>query len=208
MARVYRLTIKGHQSNGALFEPSLHYQTDLSFIGDEPDPDDVASGLWTLLGTQFRAITPTDATVDEVIAVEEVLKPAVATGGAHAVNAAGTWTPTGGQQSFGVAPVINRHTATRSRSARGWFFGPSPGYATLSGATGWQQSGTYWTNLAALAAKLDDSYDLGTIDITHVHPVVYSRTRHERGQTPYVFRVTSGSVNPQVRWLKSRLSSP
>ena len=60
----------------------------------------------------------------------------------------------------------------------------------------------------ALAAKLDDSFDLGSIIITHVNPVVYSRTRRLRGESTWTFKVTSATANHQVRWLKSRLTAP
>jgi hypothetical protein len=66
----------------------------------------------------------------------------------------------------------------------------------------------YQTKLAAFAAVLDDSFNLGTIDITHVNPVVYSRTRHQRGEDPHAFRVTSATANTKAHWLKTRMSTP
>jgi hypothetical protein len=206
MARTYRATVKAHYGNGILIEPSLHYQTDLSFIGDEPDPSDVAGGIWTLIGTAFLACCHSTIHVDELIVAEEVLKPDLGAAGSHIVNQDGTFSSGSSTIPHALAAVVNLHTATRSKSARGWCMMPSPLVAAALATDLW--TGTYLTALQTLAALLDNSFDMGTIDITHVNPVVYSGTRRKRGEEPWTFRVTSSTVNPQTRWLKSRLSNP
>lgn len=207
MARTYRTTLRCTNGAGTLFEPTLHYQTDLTFIGDEPSPSDVAAGVNTLLGTAFRACFTSAITLHEVIVAEEVLPPAVGTGGAHTVELAGTLPAgTGNQLPDGASVVINRHTETRSRSARGWLHLPSPLWSSQLAGNVWQNS--YVAICQNFADLLDNSFDLGTVDITHVHPVVYSRTRHQRGQTPYTFRVTSATANHSYKFLRSRQSTP
>jgi hypothetical protein len=186
--------------------PSLHYQTDLTFVGDEPDPHDVAQGAWGVFGTQFLALCPPTFTVQDVLALEEVLKPDVPTGGSYLVNTAGTLSVSNTNEPKGVVPIINLRTGISSRSARGHCALPGP---IDTGAF----AGGKWNSIVlaaynAFAAKLDDSFDLGTIDITHVHPVIYSRTRRARGDTPWTFRVTSAAANPTPHWLRSRMSSP
>lgn len=208
MARVYRVTIRAHHSNGALIEPSLHYQTDVPTTGDEPNPDDVAAGAWTLLGTAFKACCHSSITVDDVVAAEEVLKPDIGVGGAHTVNQVGTMSSASASETHGLVAVINRHTGIRSRSARGWLMMPSPCLTDQTNGDAWAASGTYKLALDAFALLLDNSFDLGSILVTNVNPVVYSRTRRARGESPWVFRVTSATVNPQARFLHSRLSVP
>jgi hypothetical protein len=207
MARVYKAVFNCSLTDGSLILPTLHYQTDLSFIGDEPSPTSVAGGISTLLQAAFRACIPSAVTLHAISVTEEVIKPAVATGGSVNVELGGTLAAgSGNSLPNGCTVLINRHTETRSRSARGWFHMPCPINSSHVNGNNWGASIT--TPCNSLAGLLDDSFDLGTVDITHVHPVVYSRTRHQRGQEPYTFRVVNASVNPKVKWLRSRMSSP
>ena len=206
MARTYRITIRCHHANGVLVEPNLHYQTDVPIEGSEPDPGDVAGGVWDVIGTAFRACMHQETMVDEVIAAEEVVPPAI---GVAASRTIGLFGSNNGDQiaiSHANVPLFNRHTNTRSRSARGWFFMSSPLSNSVLAGNNWTNA--YQTTLGGLAALLDNTFQLGSIIITHVNPVVYSRQRHHQGLTPYTFTVTKGSANPEARWLKSRLSSP
>lgn len=206
VARIYRVTIKGHYSNGALLEPSLHYQTDVPDLGEEPEPNDVASGVWTLLGTAFKNLQNNSTVIDEVIAAEEVLKPDIGVAGTHVVGQNGTATATAPDISHGLSAVINLHTATRSRSARGWCkVGCDLVHSSIVGDN-W--AAAYKATLDAFAALMDNTFELGTLQITTVRPVIYSKTRREKGFSPYAFHVTSGTANPQVRWQRSRLSVP
>lgn len=207
VSRVYRCTFRGSFSNGALAMPSVHYQTDLPDLGSEPDPADVAQGVWNLLGTAFLACCHTSYTVTSVDAVEEVLKPDVAAGGSYPIVAGGGMLSGTAGLSHAQAAVIDLHTETRSRSARGWLKMPSPLVNTnLSGDT-WHSG--YVALLQSFAALLDNSFDIGDPPFnTHVNPMVYSRTRRKRAEEPWVFRVKTATVNPQARWQRSRLSVP
>lgn len=206
MARTYRATIKCLQPGGVLCEPSLHYQTDLATGADEPDPADVADGIWSVIGTTFKAAVSSSTLIQELLVVSEELPPDLAVGASKVINEVGTGATGSPDAPEGMVPVINLHTAVRSRSSRGWLMLPGP---LLKGAI----DGNFWATgfqsaYNAFAAVLDNSFDLGTVIITHVNPVVYSRTRRQRAQTPYTFKVTSATANHQVRWLKSRLTAP
>jgi len=207
VARTYRATIRCHDTvTLALIEPTLHYQTDVAPAGSEPDPNDVASGIWGVIGTAFRAASPTVCMVDALDVVEEVIPPDVAVGGTFAVNALGTLATANQFLSRGTCLGVNIHTATRSRSARG--FVHLAGCLSSSYAGGQTLGGAYLTAAQAFAALLDNSFDLGVVLPTHVNPVVYSRTRRARGESPYTFQVTSATVSPVVRYLRSRDSTP
>jgi hypothetical protein len=67
---------------------------------------------------------------------------------------------------------------------------------------------SYVASVQGFADQLDNSFDLGSLFPTHVNPVVYSRTRHKRGLTPYAFRITSALANEQPTWLRRRLTTP
>ena|SRR5215467_4279201 len=206
MARTYRATIKGSHNVGILVEPTLHYQTDLTFIGDEPDPHDVAAGIWTRIGSNLLAISPADVTYTSVDVAEQVLPPDIGAAGTYNISSGvGTYTADG-HLPYATVPVINLHTATASRSARGWCHPASPRQSAAVNNSLW--TSTFLALLQSFADTLALGFDLGTIDITHVNPVVYSRTRHKRSESPYTFKVTAAKANPQIRWLRSRLSSP
>jgi hypothetical protein len=187
-------------------QPTLHYQTDVPISGSEPDPSDVASGIWGLVGATLKATAANDVTFTSVDVAEQLPPGQIGAAGTFAISSGqGTVVPNS-QLPYATVPLINLHTGVASRSSRGWVHLTSPRLSTYVGNDVW--TAAYLNLLNLFGATLDDSFDLGTLQITHVNPVVYSRTRHLRGQTPFTFRVKSASANPQVRWLRSRLSSP
>ena len=199
--------MKAHDNDTlALIQSTLHYQTDVPPAGDEPAPDDVANGIWGVIGTAFLAASPTNCHVDTVDVLEMVLPGGAPVGGTKVVNANGTQVTTNKFMSRGTCLGVNLHTAVRSRSSRGFMH--LPGALDTSYAGGQTWGGGYLTHANTLAALLDDSFDLGAVLITHVNPVVYSRKRHVDGLSPFAFRVTSATVNPMVRYLRSRDTTP
>ena len=206
MAKPWKVTIRGSYSDGTLAYPSVHMLTDVPTGGDEPTGSEIASGTWGVFGTEYKAICPTTFTIHEVVATECVLAPAIGDAGSHSVEQAGTLAGTDSAMPRSVVPLINLHTNVSSKSARGWIF--LPGSGDTSKLTGRTWGTTMKTALDALAAKLDDSFDLGSLFITHVNPIVYSRTRHKAGLEPHTFKVTSATTSTKVHFLRSRDSNP
>jgi hypothetical protein len=126
-----------------------------------------------------------------------------------ALETPGLYPLAGGKLSHALVPVINFHTATRSRSARGWQMLAGPRREADCAGDNWDQTTAYWSALQSYAALLEDhlTYTVAPIG-TILRPVVYSRKRHHANTSPWTFDVTSATVNPQSRWLKSRLTSP
>lgn len=206
MAATYRATIKGHHSTGILVQPTLHYQTDVPTAGSEPDPGDVAAGIWTLVGATLKATAANDVTFTSVDVAEQLPPGQIGAAGSFAISSgSGTVVPNS-QLPYATVPLVNIHTGVASKSSRGWVHLASPRLSTYVGNDVW--TAAYLNLLNLFAATLDDTFSLGTLQITQVNPVVYSRTRHLRGQTPFTFKVKSASANPQVRWLRTRLTSP
>lgn len=204
--RIYRATIKGRHGNGVLCQPTLHYQTDVPIAGDEPDPSDVAAGIWTVIGTTLKGISPNDLIWTSLDVAEQVLDPAIGAAGSSTITGGSGVVIPDSKLPYACVPVINLHTGVASKSSRGWVHGP--GCRTGGNMSGDSWTGAFQSTLQNFANTLKTSFDLGTLQITHVNPVVYSRTRHLRGADPWSFKVTSATTNPQVRWLRSRLSSP
>jgi hypothetical protein len=209
VARSYRCTFFCRDlDDGTVIQPSLHYQTDLATGGDEPDGADVATGVWGVVGQEFLNCTPSRVEVDGlVVRSEEVPGSGVLpTEGFHSVGLQGNLAVLEGDLPRELVALVNIHTNVGSRSARGYITLPGPygeGYLTLK-----QWAGAYATAGHAFAAKLDDSFSLGTVQAADVHPVVYSRTRRLKGFAPWTFRVTSGTFNLRPHWRRSRGTSP
>jgi len=206
MSRVYKLTFKCAHDDGTLSMPSVHYKEDVPAGGDNNDPSQLASVVWTHVGAQFKACFTSSTSVKEVLALEETVAPTIGVAGAHTVNEAGTLTGSGDSMPQGCVPLINIHSNTRSRSARGWFHMPSPRLADRVSANVWDS--TMLSILNSLCGVLDDSISEGGTFPPTLVPVVYSRTRAVRAQDPFAFDVVSLSVNPKVHWLRSRMTSP
>lgn len=205
MSRVYRATIRADRG-GILEYSSLHYQTDVPPLGGEPDPDDVANGVWGVIGTQFLALCPTTTHVTDLVVTEETLSPDIGAQGVYTINQDGILSVGSSELPTGICPVVRLRTATHSRSARGWTRPPGPRNATHINGNVWAT--TYKTTLDAYAAVLDNSFDLGSVTPTHVNPVVYSRTRRLIAAEPWTFRVTAGDASPVPHWLRSRMTLP
>src|SRR5580765_4917410 len=127
MARVYRATIRGHYTDGTLVQPSLHYQTDLDAGQNEPDPSDVAGEIWAHIGAAVTTLWPTIVILDELVVAEQVLKPNIGVAGSHNLGFAGGLPVASEDLPRELVGIINLHTGTSSRSARGYTTLPGGG---------------------------------------------------------------------------------
>jgi hypothetical protein len=205
MSRIYRATIRCHKG-GILIEPSLHYKVDVPAGGSEPPPNDVAGDIWGHIGAAFKENTPTDVSIDELVVTERVIPPDIGAAGSFVIALAGTLPAAANDLPVGLVPVINIHSAVSSRSARGWVHLPSPQRSDYCQLNTW--SSTYQTLLGAFCSDANDSFDMGGVFPPTLVPVVYSRTRHLRGEDPFSFDVTTMTVNPTPKWLRSRMTAP
>jgi hypothetical protein len=209
VARTYRATFFCKDlDDGTIVQPSLHYQTDLSTAGEEPEAGDVASGIWAVVGQAFLNATPSRVSCDGLVVRSEEIPGSgiLPAEGFHSVGLPGNLAVVEGDLPRELVAICNIHTNVGSRSARGYITlsGPySEAYVTLK-----QWAGAYATAGHAFAALLDNSFSLGTIQPADVHPVVYSRTRRIKGFTPYTFRVSSASFNLRPHWRRSRGTTP
>jgi hypothetical protein len=209
MARIYRFSYIGFDAAGVEYVNSWHYQTDLPGpTADEPATGDVINAIDGKLRTAYKNCLPSTITVNSAELREEVLPHTGAIGVADSLNINQPGTGgTDGKLPNAVTAIIKLRTDTASRSARGYVAMPSPLISTALSAAG-RWTGTFAANLQTLAALFDDVMDLGLIDVTHLNPVVYSRTRRERGFEPYTFKVVEGIVRDKPSWRRSRMSAP
>lgn len=166
----------------------------------------MAHDIWIHLGVQFVACFPASITVHELVVSEQVLKPDIGVVGAVALNSSGTLAGSGDAMPTGLVPLVNLHTNVHSKSARGWLHLPSPVFSEFVNRNDWKAA--YKDAVAGLLELIPTGFDMGTFLPTHVNPVVYSRTRHTRGQSPYTFHLSNATLNSQPHWLRSRMDIP
>lgn len=208
MARVYKTTFMCHDGGGILYQPGLHYQTDLSAGGSEPDPDDVANAIWGQVGIPFQQATATAIFCDELVVTEQVLKPAIGVGGAHPVASGGLLALGDTKLPGAMSALLSWHTNVHSRSARGHTFMPNP-FNSLDLAANGVWSTTFLAQLQGFANACLGHFTVGSAPFeTTIRPIVYSRTRHVRGETPFTFEVSGVTVRSQPHWLRSRTTAP
>lgn len=207
---IYRFTFAGHYTDGVQTRNSLHYVTQPPALGEEPNVADVLDLLDTELTTVYNNCMPGNHFLDSE-SLSEMVAPSSGDVPAGAEKSKGGLvggiSSGDGHMPEAITAIIALRTGVPLRSARGYVALPSPiGSAYLNSSAEW--TGTYLAALNALAAKLDDDYELGTVAVTSVIPVVYSRTRHARGFDPPWFQVQAGVVRQKPSWRRSRTTAP
>jgi len=195
----------------------VHYQTDVPVLGSEPSADTVlnvilnhysssghnmikfVNAMWNQSGlSKARVVEEVSPTSDDIPEQSEEALALVGTLGAPGSDL--------------VPPAMSVWhkftTATPSRSSRGGTHVPPYQSASALGTTGeWATSGTPWTAQLALAAAILDAMEDVFQTTGDVNPVIYSRTRRARGQSPFVFALTGVSPSSKVRWVRRRDNS-
>lgn len=215
MSKIWRFELESQDTtNGALGLSHVTYQTDVPLAGSEPSAAVVLDKIlghfsssghnmskWTIVMknqvklVRARVREEVDPAGDDIGEIAE-----------EGLNLSGTnGSETGDRLPSAMCIWLSYKTATASRSARGGTHLPPEMDADHLDSSGlWDSTivtGASWLALAAsILDTLDDVFD-ATGDI---NPVVYSRTRRSRGQSPYVFPITSVSISSRPRWLRRR----
>ena len=207
---IYRWSIKGRYASGVATVTSLHFVTQPPALGDEPSAGDVLNAINTGLWTLYHNCLPTSWT-EESTEVSEMLSPldltTVPRGHVNAGSGAGTFSEGDHILPEALCAIVALRTGVPRRWARGYIAMPSPkNSGALTDKGRW--AGSYLTNLQALASHLDDDYSIGTVSVTSVIPVVYSRTQHARGADQPWAQVEAGVVRGDSRWRRTRTTAP
>lgn len=207
---IYRVSFKGHFDDGVLTVNSLHYVTQPPLEGSEPAAQDVCqllkdewAPLWINANTGAWHFSSVDLT-EMVNPLDVNATPRAAT---VAVTNGGALPATGDKLPEALCGIVSLRTEVARRWARGYVAMPSPRASSyLDASANW--TGGYLTALQAIAAKVDDDYEIGTVSVTSVIPVVYSRTQHLRGADQPWAQVSAGVARTKPKWRASRLSAP
>jgi len=146
----------------------------------------------------------------DVIVVTEKLTTAAIDGGqvpeqsSAVLNLQGQRTGTGDQLPESMCVLCSFHTNAATRSGHGRFFLPGQQFASELDPTGhWDQTGL--DTIRPLAQSMIEEVHVGDALTGHTFsPVVYSRTRHNKGADLYYFSIESYTLHPEVHWLRSR----
>lgn len=206
--KVWRLVFESVTPGGVVCINHLHFQTDGEVGATEPTASALLTRLDTEFRTLYRAALAEEDTLRSLALREEVRGSDVPAPGADvAVNLLGTLATSVNDLPDAMCLIISKKTGIPLRSARGYLALPSPrSSGHLDSTRSWW--GGYLTAATALAAKLDDSYDVGTFPDVTLNPVVYSRTRHEAGRDDFTFKITTAIARPTPHWRRSRMTAP
>jgi hypothetical protein len=217
---VVAVTFKSVLPQGQLCVNTIHYEIEDATIVEwnKPSMDARADAVYNTMGTEYRALLPNTATL-QTVTVKQCLHPGssdIPQEAVKVVNALGTRSSITFDLKPALCAVVDLKTSFASRSGRGWLFAP-PAFTSgaLSGSALGNFStaaGSYYLAVQAWAAKLDDSLDMTGLGLgiggDWMRPRVYSKTRHGRDQTPFVFEISGVTVDLVPRWLRSRNTAP
>jgi len=188
----------------------VHYQWDGVTGSDEPDAENVATHIDSHASDAVKSCVREEGVLVELLVRQELEHGSPDVPGQFdvAIGEAGTlFSGTAGSMAEQEVPLLHRKTGAAVRGAKSWCFGPGPrGGATITNGL-WDTGSVPWGKWVTLAAALLGDIDIGSsvpgVDGT-LHAIAYSKSRRDRSLDPFTFRVTSVTVDPSPRWLRSR----
>lgn len=218
MANIFRYVVTvEHPASGTLCQSTVHYRTDVPLLGSEPSSEDLLDEIDQHFSTSarnmnhWRNVMSSELRVVKSAVREEVTPgsgdvPAVAE---NTYSLAGLISSAGESLPIALCPWIKMNTGQAIRSARGGTHAPPALFNFLLDTDRLWDTGTgWWTSMEALATKVADSIDNVFSETGDINPGIYSRTRRQRGQSPFFFELTGAAATRKPRWLRRRETSP
>jgi hypothetical protein len=212
MATVWRCSYESTRA-GVTVVNTFHEVARPDAGSDDPSADTVRDVLTAALNTKYRAVLPTDATLQSLTVREElppgstdIPRESVAT-----IGLAGTRTITDTNLPMSMTLLATIRTNAAVRSGHGRLFMPLPTQQNCLTAQGiWQVTNAYWIASGAFMAELNLNHNWTVLGVPsgHLATVVYSRTRRARGDAFYYFDMTAYVLRPAPHWLRSRSTAP
>jgi hypothetical protein len=203
--RTYKCALRCSRA-GVLYISTFHMQVIPESGFSDPDPNDVASGIWGHIQTEFINVTPDNMSIDDLIIDEAVNPPDIGANGSHTISVGGSLVATGNRLPDALCANINWQTGVSSRNARGWMHPPPPGGSNYINENQW--TGPYLGLVDALGAKMVGEIDFGSFFPARGTFVTFSRTRFKELQSPWYWNIQSHKTNPSAKWLRTRTTAP
>ena len=191
---------------GVLMLSTFHMQVTPETGFSDPDPNDVADGIWGHIQNEWLAVTASNISVDELVIDEQVNSPDIGANGSHVIDVAGTNPGTGGTVPDAMCALVNWQTNVSSRFARGWMH--LPALTTASHVNGNALTQSYYDTCKQLADRMVGEIDFGSFFPARGQFVTFSRTRFQERLEPHFFTITGARVNPNAKWLRTRTTAP
>jgi len=200
-----RVAFNAHNSSsGALITNVVHVEVDT--LSSPPNWGSIAGDINTWLGTQWRNILTTHDVFDSIVVTDEDYPGSTLGQGVVSLAAVGTRTTSDTDLSPGLCAIGTFKSSVAKRYARGHVFFP-PAYNSGEMIAGglWSFTSSYTIACAAW----HDQYRAGhTSGSSGYVPIIYSRTRQKRGESPFTFPIVAGIVRQGQFFLRSRTTAP
>ena len=215
MAKLFRVSFHSTSTTGVAYVSTYHYVVrPAGGFTDTGDASNLRDALSGTLPAQYRGVLPNWITVQTML-VAEVLPPGstdVPDESSFTVGLNGQQSTTGDQLPIPLCVLVGIYSNAAVRSGHGRTFYPHPGNASLLDSAGnWDMASTVFaTSYPTLLNSLKSNWTVdlsGTPDAT-ASQVIYSRTRHARGDDSYYFDVSSWTIRTVPHWLRSRATAP
>lgn len=222
MAKVWRAEFGGHNTVDSLeWMFTMHYQTDMGTGSGEPSASRVLEEILDHYGTTATNInTITGAVQASNVFTFARVREETEPGSGDLPEQAGQTLAAPGLLTFSGSDRLPTElcmwmkliTAVSSRSSRGGFHLPPAVYPPYLNASGFWDAATisaapFSTLADAVKDTLDDVFG-EEIGNGSLRPIIYSRTRRARGQSPWTFNVTDADIDGHTRWLRRRGTAP
>lgn len=176
--------------------------------GDERTAHQVADDVDDWLGALYAAMVTVDGELEtiKVTSIVANLATDIPSAFEKQVNRAGARDNSGDQLPDAVTAWNRVKTTAAIRSGHGgWFSLPAVRRLNLTSDGIFNTGTTFWSTQDAFNAALLAGHDWGPLGADgHESYVLYSHTRHKRGDADYLFDVASITRNTRVHWLRSR----
>jgi hypothetical protein len=219
MAKIWRWTVGGTDASGQqLWMSTMHYQTDGSPGASEPDAEAVLNNLCNHYGTggggfgmeRWLVVIPPSVKLTFARTYEELAPASADIPGAAVRDFTLSGAAAVGEniEPFALCPWMKFTTGLASRSSRGGtHLAPALASFTLDDGGLFDTATAWWSAVDDLGGfmidRLNDPFG-GDFTAVDLQPVIYSRTRRARGETPFTFDITNYTPSPVPRFLRRR----
>lgn len=210
-SRLWRAQWQGNLHTGALVRTSLHYVERTTDFYGPAGAADVAEAISDHMTQYYMPCLATDTHID-VLEVREVVRfwspfneiPSVS---AAIVDDGGTVGVGSERLPSACCSKISIKSNAAVRGGHGWILPPANVSVVNLNSDG-QWDGDLGAGITALADHIPDTIEFGSLPTHILDPIVYSETRHRRGDDNYYFDVENALWRSDPTWLRRRISIP
>lgn len=195
----------------------VHYQTDVPIAGSEPSASSVLGFILSHFSSTGHNLSKWTACMYSSAKLTEArVRQEVETGSGDVpgsavelLNLPGTLGAAGTSHLPSALSMWQHYTTSvAARYGRGGTHMPHiSNVAVLADNGDFLTTTAVWTNALALGVSIADQINDVFSTTGDVKPIVYSRTRRDRGLSPFTFNLAGAVPSQKARWLRRRMNS-